>query len=69
VLSAILCSIHNVHFYQSLMRKARAAIDEGSYEAFAQAFMRDYAPDPAEAGSSGARTRKARGRKPMRRRD
>ncbi len=42
VLSAILCSIHNVHFYQSLMRQARAAILEGAYAEFAAEFMAGY---------------------------
>ena len=43
VLSAILCSIHNVHFYQSLMRQAREAVQAGRYAEFAKAFMADYA--------------------------
>jgi queuine tRNA-ribosyltransferase len=63
VLSAILCSIHNVHFYQSLMRRARAAIDRGSYEAFAQTFMQDYGSDPGSAGGGGAAAKKPRGGK------
>jgi queuine tRNA-ribosyltransferase len=50
VLSAILCSIHNVHFYQSLMRRARQAILEDRYEAFTQAFMADYAPKDSASG-------------------
>jgi queuine tRNA-ribosyltransferase len=57
VLSAILCSIHNVHFYTSLMRQARRAILEDRYPAFAAAFMADYASeDPAtEAPAQKAR--------------
>jgi queuine tRNA-ribosyltransferase len=52
VLSAILCSIHNVHFYQSLMRTARAAILDGHYTDYARDFMLGYgatttAPKPA----------------------
>ena len=42
VLSATLCAIHNVHFYQSLMEKARHAILEDRYADFAAAFMGDY---------------------------
>jgi len=43
VLSAILCSIHNVHFYQNLMRGARKAILEDRYAEFAREFMAEYA--------------------------
>ena len=42
VLSAILCSIHNVHFYQSLMREARQAVLENRYSDFAREFMDQY---------------------------
>ena len=42
VLSAILCSIHNVHFYESLMARAREAILAGEYEAFRQRFAEEY---------------------------
>jgi len=42
VLSAILCSIHNVHFYQSLMQEARAAIVADRYADFATQFLSDY---------------------------
>ncbi len=42
VLSAILCSIHNVHFYQSLMREARRAILESRYEDFHTAWLAEY---------------------------
>jgi queuine tRNA-ribosyltransferase len=34
VLSAMLCSVHNVHFYQSLVRDARQAILDGRFEDF-----------------------------------
>lgn len=70
VLSAILCSIHNLHFYQSLMRGARRAVLEDRYEAFAAAFMADYAPggddEPAAGGKqarSETRRRRSGGRK------
>ena len=57
VLSAILCSIHNVHFYTSLMRRARAAVREGRYAEFAQTFMDDYGSEPQKGAKAGARNR------------
>jgi queuine tRNA-ribosyltransferase len=54
VLSAILCSIHNVHFYQALMKRARRAILEDRYAEFAASFMAEYGP-PAEATSPAAK--------------
>ncbi len=38
VLAVELCSIHNLHFYQNLMRRIRSAIEEGDYADFATAF-------------------------------
>jgi queuine tRNA-ribosyltransferase len=52
VLSAILCSIHNVHFYQSLMRRARQAILDNHYEAFAGDFMAKYRSESASRASA-----------------
>ena len=50
VLSAILCSIHNVHFYQRLMRNVRLAILEDCFEDFALAWSEEYTrDDKAEA--------------------
>jgi queuine tRNA-ribosyltransferase len=43
VLSAILASIHNVHFYERLMRDARAAILAGGYADWSRAFLAEYA--------------------------
>jgi len=57
VLGAILCSIHNVHFYQSLMRKAREAITAGRYEAFHRDFMASYAIEPAPRPKAGKKNR------------
>ena len=51
VLSAILCSIHNVHFYMNLMKQARQAVLAGEYEAFARRFMDDYGGQPAASRS------------------
>jgi queuine tRNA-ribosyltransferase len=42
VLSAILCSIHNVRFYQRLVGNAREAIAEGRYAEFRDAFLAEY---------------------------
>jgi queuine tRNA-ribosyltransferase len=51
VLSAILCSIHNVHFYQNLMREARRAIVADRYETFRTEFLSIYRGDRAGGGS------------------
>ena len=50
VLSAVLCSIHNVRFYQRLVSDARAAILAGDYAAFATEFMARYQNEPDAAG-------------------
>jgi len=42
VLSAILCSTHNVRFYQRLMERAREAIEQGGYDAFREQFLAEY---------------------------
>jgi len=43
ILSAILCSIHNVHFYSQLMKEARAAVLQGRYARFRRDFEHGYA--------------------------
>jgi queuine tRNA-ribosyltransferase len=55
VLSAVLCSIHNVHFYQSLLRQAREAIQIHDYEAFRMGFLGLYG---AQGSGEGAKKRK-----------
>jgi len=55
VLSAILCAIHNVHFYETLMTKAREAILEDRYADFAREFMADYGPAPGSKADSPTR--------------
>ena len=50
VLSAVLCSIHNVRFYQRLVSDARAAILAGDYKAFATDFMALYQNETDAAG-------------------
>jgi queuine tRNA-ribosyltransferase len=42
VLSAVLASIHNVHFYEQLVRRARAAITLGGYPEFQREFLAGY---------------------------
>ncbi len=41
ILGARLNTIHNLHFYLSLMREARAAIEQGRFDAFRQELARD----------------------------
>jgi queuine tRNA-ribosyltransferase len=48
VLSAMLCSVHNVHFYQSLMAGARQAIQQSRYAEFRAELLGDF-----ERGASG----------------
>ncbi|HRN60782.1 MAG TPA: tRNA guanosine(34) transglycosylase Tgt, partial [Chiayiivirga sp.] len=38
MLGPMLATIHNLHYYQELMAGIRAAIEQGRFEAFAQAF-------------------------------
>ncbi len=48
VLGATLVSLHNVYFYQSLMRQMRAAIDAGEFETWRRSFVADRASSPNE---------------------
>jgi queuine tRNA-ribosyltransferase len=48
VLSAVLASIHNVHFYEELVRRARAAIALGGYAEFRREFLAGYAAASAD---------------------
>ncbi len=43
ILSAIFASIHNVHFYQRLVREARAAIARQGFDDFRRLFLDQYA--------------------------
>ncbi len=62
VLSAMLCSVHNVHFYQSLVAAARRAILADRYADFRAEQLAGFERDAAKAGSSrgkpGGRGRK-----------
>jgi queuine tRNA-ribosyltransferase len=42
ILSAILCSIHNVHFYEHLVQDARRAVITGRYEMWRLEFLTAY---------------------------
>jgi len=44
-----LASVHNLHFYLDLVTRARAAIVEGRFDAFATAFRARYQPRPGSA--------------------
>ncbi len=69
VLSAILCSIHNVHFYQSLVRQAREAVRRDRFASFREEFLASYGEAASsERGDEKARPAKRRsgGRRPKR---
>ena len=42
VLSAILASIHNVHFYLSMMEEIRKAIEEDRFSEYKRMFLETY---------------------------
>jgi queuine tRNA-ribosyltransferase len=46
MLASMLATIHNLHFYQQLMRGIRASIEENRFEAFARAFLAKLAQGP-----------------------
>jgi queuine tRNA-ribosyltransferase len=50
VLSAVLTSIHNVHFYQRLMREARQAIVDSRYEEYKREFLASYTEAATKQG-------------------
>ncbi|HQW37424.1 MAG TPA: tRNA-guanine transglycosylase, partial [Usitatibacteraceae bacterium] len=49
ILGARLNTIHNLHYYQSLMRGMREAIAAGAFAGFRDRFRRDRESGPAEA--------------------
>jgi queuine tRNA-ribosyltransferase len=55
VLSAVLTSIHNVHFYQRLVREAREAILARRYDDHRREFLAAYTGDAASNGSLPSR--------------
>jgi queuine tRNA-ribosyltransferase len=44
ILGLVLCTLHNVHFYQDLMERTRAAIGAGCFDAFRAEFLARYRP-------------------------
>ncbi len=50
ILGMRLHTIHNLHFYLTLMRRARQALEEGRFESFRKSYLRY--PGPAETGRS-----------------
>lgn len=45
ILGLVLCTLHNLQFYQRLMRRVRAAIEAGRLESFAREFLGPYLSD------------------------
>lgn len=54
VLGATLCTVHNLHFFQELMRRARTAITEGRFAAFRRDIKELY---PETTGASASESR------------
>jgi queuine tRNA-ribosyltransferase len=52
MLGSQLATIHNLHFYQSLMRGIREAIREGRFTTFRQAFEARYRAGTPAAGQA-----------------
>ncbi|MBW2494739.1 MAG: tRNA-guanine transglycosylase, partial [Deltaproteobacteria bacterium] len=52
VLSAVLTSIHNVHFYQRIVREAREAIVAGRFDEHRRDFLAAYAQERSGAAES-----------------
>jgi queuine tRNA-ribosyltransferase len=42
ILGSVLATLHNITFYQDLMRAIRAAIEEGTFESFRRGFLDEY---------------------------
>jgi queuine tRNA-ribosyltransferase len=42
ILGLRLITLHNLHFYLDLMTRARAAIENGSFNSFRKMFVADY---------------------------
>ncbi|TXD36903.1 tRNA guanosine(34) transglycosylase Tgt [Lujinxingia vulgaris] len=45
ILGSVLATLHNITFYQDLMRAMRQAIEEGRFESFRRAFLDEYLSD------------------------
>jgi queuine tRNA-ribosyltransferase len=57
ILSAILCSVHNVRFYERLVQGARTAILEDRFDGWRRAFLEEYAGGAGGEGGEPARGR------------
>ncbi|NJD31040.1 MAG: tRNA guanosine(34) transglycosylase Tgt [Gammaproteobacteria bacterium] len=55
ILGARLNSIHNLHYYLALLRRIRAAIEQGTFERFAASFLAGPEGGIAPSGSRGDR--------------
>lgn len=53
VLSAILSSIHNVHFYLNMMTEIRESIDQGRFVEYKQNFLATYLSSAKKGGANG----------------
>ena len=54
ILGSRLNTIHNLHYYQNHMRRIREAIEQGRFEAFAEAFLAGPAGTPARSRVAAA---------------
>ncbi|WP_370305325.1 tRNA guanosine(34) transglycosylase Tgt [Sinimarinibacterium flocculans] len=54
ILGSRLNTIHNLHYYQNHMRRIREAIEQGRFEAFAEAFLAGPAGAPARSRVAAA---------------
>ena len=52
ILGLRLITLHNLHFYLSLMEKARKTIEEGTFDAFRKEFVANYQPWNAEKSAA-----------------
>ncbi|MGO8750861.1 MAG: tRNA guanosine(34) transglycosylase Tgt [Thermoguttaceae bacterium] len=57
MLGPVLLSIHNITYYQRLMRQARAAIDAGRFEAFREQKARGWEEETGRRGDAETRRR------------
>jgi queuine tRNA-ribosyltransferase len=63
ILSAILCSIHNVHFYQHTVRQARDAVLQDRFDEFRSSFLADCAGQGDRQGERSGADKTSAGRR------
>jgi queuine tRNA-ribosyltransferase len=61
ILASMLATIHNLHYYQQLMREIRAAIEAGDFARFRERFYAMRAAGEPDEGPAEARTKDASG--------